>query len=67
MKGIHRKGLKMNATEVKLINLVIDEKQLFALEEILNTVRHDYPSEWASRLYYEELRQYLKAKVLEVL
>ena len=54
-------------TEVSIINLVIDEKQLFALEEILNTVRHDYPSEWASRPYYEELRQYLKAKVLEVL
>jgi hypothetical protein len=67
MKGIHRKGLKMINTEVSIINLVIDEKQLFALEEILNTVRHDYPSEWASRPYYEELRQYLKAKVLEVL
>ena len=54
-------------TEVNLVNLVIDEKQLFALEEILNTVRHDYPTEWASRPYYEELRQYLKVKVLEVL
>jgi hypothetical protein len=67
MKGIHRKGLKMNATEIKSVKLVIDEKQLFALEEILNTVRHDYPTEWASRPYYEELRQYLKVKVLEVL
>ena len=67
MKGIHRKGLKMNTTEIKSVHLVIDEKQLFALEEMLNTVRHDYPSEWASRTYYEELRQYLKAKVLEAL
>ena len=67
MKGIHRKGLKMNTTEIKLVKLLIDEKQLFALEEILNTVRHDYPTEWASRPYYEELRQYLKAKVVEVL
>ena len=67
MKGIHRKGLKMNTTEIKSVKLLIDEKQLFALEEILNTVRHDYPAEWASRTYYEELRQYLKAKVLEVL
>ena len=57
----------MNTTEIKSVYLVIDEKQLFALEEMLNTVRHDYPSEWASRTYYEELRQYLKAKVLEVL
>jgi hypothetical protein len=54
-------------TEVKPVNLIIDVKQLFALEEILNTIRHDYPTEWASRLYYEELRQYLKVKVLEVL
>jgi uncharacterized LabA/DUF88 family protein len=67
MKGIHRKGLKMINTEVKAVNLVIDVKQLFALEEILNTIRHDYPTEWASRSYYEELRQYLKVKVLEVL
>jgi len=57
----------MNTTEVNLVKLVIDEKQLFALEEMLNTVRHDYPTEWASRPYYEELRQYLKTKVLEVL
>lgn len=57
----------MNTTEVDLVKLVIDEKQLFALEEMLNTVRHDYPTEWASRPYYEELRQYLKTKVLEVL
>ena len=57
----------MNTTEIKLVKLLIDEKQLFALEEMLNTVRHDYPAEWASRTYYEELRQYLKAKVLEVL
>ena len=57
----------MNATEIKSVKLVIDEKQLFALEEILNTVRHDYPTEWTSRPYYEELRQYLKVKVLEVL
>ena len=67
MKGIHRKGLKMNTTEIKLVQLLIDEKQLYALEEILNTVRHDYPTEWASRSYYEELRQYLKAKVVETL
>ena len=57
----------MNTTEIKSVHLVIDEKQLFALEEMLNTVRHDYPTEWASRTYYEELRQYLKAKVVEVL
>ena len=57
----------MNTTEIKSVKLLIDEKQLFALEEMLNTVRHDYPDEWASRTYYEELRQYLKAKVLEVL
>jgi hypothetical protein len=57
----------MNTTEVNSVKLVIDEKQLFALEEMLNTVRHDYPTEWASRPYYEELRQYLKTKVLEVL
>lgn len=57
----------MNMTEVKSVKLLIDEKQLFALEEILNTIRHDYPTEWASRSYYEELRQYLKTKVLEIL
>ena len=67
MKGIHRKGLKMYTTEIKSVKLLIDEWQLFALEEILNTVRHDYPTEWASRPYYEELRQYIKAKVVEVL
>jgi uncharacterized LabA/DUF88 family protein len=67
MKGIHRKGLKMNTTEIKSVHLLIDVKQLFALEEILNTIRHDYPTEWASRSYYEEMRQYLKTKVLEVL
>ena len=57
----------MNTTEIKLVQLLIDQKQLYALEEILNTVRHDYPTEWASRSYYEELRQYLKAKVVETL
>jgi len=67
MKGIHRKGLKMNATEVKTVKLLLDENQICALEALLNTVRHDYPEEWASRAYYEELRQYVKAKVLEIL
>jgi hypothetical protein len=57
----------METIEIKSVQLIIDEKQLFALEEILNTVRHDYPTEWASRTYYEELRQYLKAKVMEIL
>jgi len=57
----------MNRTEIKSVHLLIDVKQLFALEEILNTIRHDYPTEWASRSYYEEMRQYLKTKVLEVL
>ena len=57
----------MKTAEIKSVQLIIDEKQLFALEEMLNTVRHDYPAEWASRTYYEELRQYFKAKVLEVL
>jgi hypothetical protein len=57
----------MNTTEIKSVHLLIDVKQLFALEEILNTIRQDYPTEWASRSYYEEMRQYLKAKVLEVL
>ena len=57
----------MNTTEIKSVHLLIDVKQLFALEEILNTIRHDYPTEWASRSYYEEMRQYLKTKVLEVL
>ena len=57
----------MNTIEIKSVQLLIDEKQLYALEEILNTIRHDYPTEWASRSYYEELRQYLKAKVMETL
>ena len=57
----------MNATEVKTVKLLLDENQVCALEALLNTVRHDYPVEWASRSYYEELRQYVKAKVLEIL
>jgi hypothetical protein len=57
----------METIEIKSVQLIIDEKQLFALEEILNTVRHDHPTEWAGRSYYEELRQYLKAKVMEIL
>jgi hypothetical protein len=67
MKGIHRKGLKMNTTEIKTVKLLLDENQICALESLLNTVRADYPEEWSSRTYYEELRQYVKAKVQEIL
>jgi hypothetical protein len=67
MKGIHRKGLKMNNTEIKTVKLVIDENQLCLLDTLISTVRADYPSEWGSRTDYEELRQYVKAKVMEIL
>jgi hypothetical protein len=61
------KGHKMNTTEIKSVKLILDENQICALEALLNTVRADYPEEWFSRSYYEELRQYVKAKVLEVI
>jgi hypothetical protein len=57
----------MNATEVKTVKLLLDENEICALEALLNTVRHDYPEEWASRPYYEGIRQYVKAKVQEVI
>ena len=57
----------MNATEVRTVKLLLDENEICALEALLNTVRHDYPEEWASRPYYEEIRQYVKAKVQEVI
>ena len=61
------KGHKMNTTEIKSVKLILDENQICALEALLNTVRADYPEEWSSRSYYEELRQYIKAKVMEVI
>ena len=61
------KGHKMNTEEVKSVQLILDENQICALEALLNTVRFDHPEEWSSRTYYEELRQYVKAKVLEVI
>ena len=57
----------MNATDIKTVKLLLDENQICALESLLNTVRADYPEEWSSRTYYEELRQYVKAKVMEIL
>jgi len=57
----------MNTTEIKTVKLLLDENQICALETLLNTVRADYPEEWSSRTYYEELRQYVKAKVQEII
>ena len=34
MKGIHRKGLKMNTTEIKLVQLLIDEKRAVFAKEL---------------------------------
>lgn len=57
----------MNTTQIKTVKLLLDENQICALEALLNTVRADYPEEWSSRTYYEELRQYVKAKVQEII
>ena len=67
MKGIHRKGLKMNEIELKTVQLILDENAICVLDSLMNTIRHDYPSEWGSRSDYEALRQYIKTKVMEVI
>jgi hypothetical protein len=67
MKGIHRKGLKMNEIELKTVQLTLDENQICVLDSIMNTIRHDYASVWGSRDDYEVLRQYIKTKVMEVI
>ena len=57
----------MNRTEVKLVTLTIDENQLCMLDTLISTVRAEHRSEWASRTDYEELRQYVKSKIQEIL
>ena len=57
----------MNDIQLKTVKLILDENQICVLDTIMNTIRYDYPSAWASRSDYEELRQYIKSKVEEVI
>jgi hypothetical protein len=57
----------MNDIELKTVHLILDENAICVLDTLMNTIRHDYPSEWGSRSDYEALRQYIKTKVMEVI
>jgi len=57
----------MNDRKLKTVQLILDENEICVLDTLINTIRHDYPSEWASRSDYEQIRQYIKTKVMEVI
>ena len=57
----------MNDVKLKTVELILDENQICVLDTLMSTVRHDHPSEWGSRDDYEQLRQYIKSKVMEVI
>ena len=57
----------MKDVKLKTVELILDENQICVLDTLMSTVRHDHPSEWGSRDDYEQLRQYIKSKVMEVI
>ena len=69
-KGVEvpqRKGKMNSQIEIKNVRLSLDENQVCLLDTLIETVKADYPSEWANNSMYEEIRQIIKSKVMEII
>lgn len=58
----------MNSTkELKKVQIELDENQLCLLDTLIATVRADYKMIWADNSMHEDIRQIIKAKIVEIL
>ena len=54
-------------TEIKDVRLSLNENQVCVLDTLIETVKADYPNDWANNSMYEEIRQIIKSKVMEII
>ena len=54
-------------TQIKDVRLSLNENQVCALDTLIETVKADYPNDWANNSMYEEIRQIIKSKVMEII
>ena len=54
-------------TEIKNVRLALNKNQVCALDTLIETVKADYPNDWANNSMYEEIRQIIKSKVMEII